>query len=146
MKITARTKELKPDSRGYKRWFESNKEVYINPKKTALLICDAWDKHWSRSATERLAKMVPGMNDVVKAAREKGIQIIHAPSDTLDYYLDTPARERIEEIPLLQPEEVRHVNVPPLPIDDSDGGSETNWDDKETVNGRVWTRQHEASR
>ncbi|MFX0098879.1 MAG: isochorismatase family protein [Candidatus Hodarchaeota archaeon] len=144
MKLNVRSRELKPDSRGYNSWHEINEVQEIAPGETALLICDVWDNHWSKSATERLNKMVPRMNEVVKAAREKGIQIIHAPSDTLDFYLDDPARTRMEEITLIQPEEVNQFKVPALPIDDSDGGSETNEDRSEHVNMRVWTRQHEG--
>src|SRR5579871_6903706 len=40
-----------------------------NAKKTAIVICDMWDKHWCPQATERVAEMAPRMNEVVKAAR-----------------------------------------------------------------------------
>lgn len=60
---------------------------------TAIIICDMWDKHWCRGATERVAEMAPFMNRVVSLAREKGVLIVHAPSDCMDFYQDHPARK-----------------------------------------------------
>ncbi len=47
--------------------------------KTALIICDMWDDHWCESAARRVGELAGPMNKMVKAAREKGIFIIHAP-------------------------------------------------------------------
>jgi len=60
---------------------------------TAIIICDMWDKHWCRGATGRVAEMAPFMNHVVSIAREKGVLIVHAPSDCMEYYNDHPARK-----------------------------------------------------
>ena len=62
---------------------------------TALLLCDVWNKHWSRGASERVDAMVPRMNEVVAAARASGVQIVHAPSSTMEFYAGTPARQRV---------------------------------------------------
>ena len=107
---------------------------------TAILLCDVWDKHWCRGATERVAAMAPRMNSVVKAARENGVQIIHSPSDTLDLYADTPYRQRIASFPRIDPPEPLELPDPPLPIDDSDGGCDTG----EKPWHKAWTRQHSA--
>jgi len=73
--------------------------------------------------------------------RAQGVQIIHAPSDTLDFYANSPARQRMMDVPPVDvPEDLPHDD-PPLPIDDSDGGSDTGEDPKR-INTRVWTRQH----
>ena len=144
MKFHTKTRELHKDERGYKRWVELKRVIEIDPENLAILICDMWDKHWSRSATERVDAMAMKLNKVMISARHKGIQIIHAPSETLDFYSGTKARKRIENMPLVTPIDKKEVNIPPLPIDDSDGGSETNWDEFEQVNSIVWTRQHEA--
>src|SRR5690606_19870350 len=107
--------------------------------------------HWCESATERVAEMAPVMNEVLTAARNKGVLIIHAPSGTLETYKDTPQRKRAMEAGYHQgPEEVdlqqwchldrEHESV--LPIDDSDGGC-----DKPCGNGQpceegsVWSSQ-----
>ena len=64
-----------------------------NSMETAIIICDMWDDHWCKGASGRVAEMAPLMNDIVSNAREKGVQIVHAPSDCMDYYEDHPARK-----------------------------------------------------
>src|SRR5579871_2723290 len=54
--------------------------------KTAVVVCDMWDRHWSANATRRVAEMAPRLNEVLAAARKKGALIIHCPSDTMDFY------------------------------------------------------------
>src|SRR6267154_690256 len=53
----------------------------VPPEKTAVLICDMWDKHWCKGATERVKGLVTKMAPVLDSARKRGIQIIHAPSE-----------------------------------------------------------------
>lgn len=108
---------------------------------TAILICDMWDKHWCRGATERVAAMAPVMNSVIGTARKNGVQIIHSPSDTLDSYVDTPYRQRMIDVPHVDPPEALELPPPPpLPIDDSDGGCDTG----EEPWHKAWSRQHPA--
>ena len=107
---------------------------------TAILICDMWDKHWCEGATKRVDAMAPIMNSVVAAARKNGVQIIHSPSDTLDFYADTPHRQRMIDAPHVDPPEPLDLPNPPLPIDDSDGGCDT---DEEPWH-KAWSRQHPA--
>ena len=109
-------------------------------EETSVIICDMWDKHWSRGATERVAAMAPRVNEVVKAARSRGITIIHAPSETMDFYQDTPARKRIMNAPHVDMPKLSPRIDPPLPIDDSDGGSDTS----EKPWHKAWSRQHPA--
>lgn len=68
-------------------------------QKTAIIICDMWDNHHCISAAQRTAEMAPHMNRVVNAARDNGVFVIHAPSDTMDFYSDTPQRKRAQEAP-----------------------------------------------
>jgi nicotinamidase-related amidase len=114
----------------------------VETSKVALLVCDMWDKHWSKGATERVNMLVPKIDKAVRAARERGITIIHAPSETLDFYENHPARARMEAIPLVGLPVALPIACPPLPIDDSDGGSDTNVNGSETPNTQVWRRQH----
>ncbi len=99
-----------------------------DPEKTAIVVCDMWDKHWCKGATARVAEMAPRMDAVLRAARERGVRIIHAPSGTMDFYADTPQRERAQdapESPMPSPDGWRHLDElaeGKLPIDDSDGG------------------------
>ena len=60
---------------------------------TAIIICDMWDKHWCTGATRRVTEMAPLMNHVISIAREKGVLIVHAPSDCMEYYENHPARK-----------------------------------------------------
>ena len=56
------------------------------PSQTAIIICDMWDKHWCTGATQRVGEMAPYINEVIATGRKKGILIVHAPSDCMDYY------------------------------------------------------------
>ena len=58
----------------------------------------------------------------------------------MDFYEGTPARRRILEAPYSEmPDKANHVD-PELPIDDSDGGSDTG----EIHPHKAWSRQHPA--
>ena len=140
LRLQVRTQILSQDSRGYAIWQVVNEPRTLPVSQTMLLLCDVWDSHWSRGAVERLDAMVPRMNEVACWARDRGIQVIHAPSDTMDYYAGTSARQRmIDARYVALPSSLEHPD-PPLPIDDSDGGSDTG----ETPWHKAWSRQHAA--
>src|SRR5580700_8030248 len=65
------------------------------------------------------------MAPVLDAARARGIQIIHAPSETMEFYKDWPQRQRMLHIAKIEPPAPLGLPDPPLPIDDSDGGCDT---------------------
>jgi nicotinamidase-related amidase len=109
-------------------------------EETALIICDMWDRHWSRGASERVDAMAPRINEVANSLRRNGVLIVHAPSDTLDFYRDHPARQRMLALPPTELPPALALPDPPLPIDDSDGGADTG----ETSWYRAWSRQHPA--
>ncbi len=119
----------------------AERKVEWAPEKTAIIICDMWDKHWCDGATRRVGEMAPVMNRVIQAARKRGVFIIHAPSETMEFYKDTSQRRRAKEAPAgpayLMAERPK---PPPLPIDDSDGGC----DSGQKPWYRAWTRQHPA--
>jgi len=108
----------------------------LNIGETAIIICDMWDNHWCKGATKRCVALAQKMDPVVKLAREKGIQIIHAPSSTLFFYDDWPQRQRMILAPEATKPQEKVIEEPALPIDDSDGGCDT--DDKSYS---AWTRQ-----
>ena len=58
----------------------------------------------------------------------------------MDFYSGTPARMRVADTPFTQPPEAAEHPDPPLPIDDSDGGSDTG----EEPWHKAWSRQHPA--
>lgn len=126
-------------------WKSEEKTVEWDAKKTAIIICDMWDQHWCKGATERVGEMAPRMNEVVKVARAMGVFIIHAPSDTMKFYEGTPQRKRAQEAPTATPPVPlqRWCKLDPakeaaLPIDDSDGGCD---DDPRCKGGSPWKRQ-----
>ena len=138
-----RQQKLEKDAGGHLTWTIHEYPKTLPSEETALVLCDVWDQHWCRGANERLAKLLPLMNDVVRSAREQSVLIVHAPSDTMGAYQDSPARRRASQAPPVEPpEDLPHAD-PPLPIDDSDGGCDTE-DNFGGANARVWTRQHPA--
>ena len=72
------------------------KNASWKPEETAIIIVDMWDDHHCISAAQRVVEMAPHMNRVIKAARHRGVQIIHAPSDCAEFYADAPQRKPIE--------------------------------------------------
>src|SRR3954468_19388772 len=110
-------------------WTISEKTLTWDPHKTAIVICDMWNEHWCKGATERVAEMAPRMNQVVSAARDRGVFIIHCPSDTMKYYEGSPAPKPAQSAPPVTPRVPlqRWCNLiadreSPLPIDASDEG------------------------
>src|SRR5262249_34722897 len=83
------------------------KMVDWNVAETAIIVCDMWDDHHCRSAAHRVGIMAPKMNAVLTAARDHGVQIIHAPSETMYIYADYPQRKRMQQA---------KVAKPPVPI------------------------------
>ncbi len=138
LRLHLRTQELTRDQHGYTCWQVQEQTRSLPANQIAIIICDMWDRHWSRGATERVEELAPRMNQVVAAARSHGIQIIHAPSDTIDVYANTPARLRVLAAPLVEPPHLIDHPDPPQPIDASDEGSDTG----ETNTYRAWSRQH----
>lgn len=119
-------------------------EVIRNSAQTALILCDIWDKHWCDNATMRVSELAPAINAALRTARDRGVLIIHSPSETMDFYAGTPERRRAQEaidagvntdIPGF-----RAPDEPPLPIDNSDGGC----DNENSSFSTAWTRQHTA--
>lgn len=130
---------------GIGRWHTLTQPTDWDARKTAVIICDMWDKHWCQKATERVGQMAPRMNEFVKAARQRGSLIIHCPSDTMDFYKDTPQRKLAQSAPVAEPKvplerwcRINTAKEATLPIDDSDGGCDTVPPDR---NYKAWSRQ-----
>ncbi|MCC7262934.1 MAG: DMT family transporter [Candidatus Latescibacteria bacterium] len=140
LNLQLRRQTLARDARGRTVWQVVEQPEAWPADETALLLCDVWDRHWSRGANERLEPLLPRMDQVVRAARKLGVRILHAPSDTMTFYEGTPARQRVQAAtPLTPPEPIAH-EAPPLPVDGSDGGTDTG----EPTWHKAWSRQHPA--
>lgn len=114
-------------------------EQALPAAETAVLICDMWDKHWCSGASRRVDALALKMAPVLDAARARRIQIIHAPSETMDFYKDWPQRQTILRLALIDPPAPLGLPDPPLPIDDSDGGCDT----RDSFY-KAWTRENAA--
>jgi nicotinamidase-related amidase len=122
---------------------EVTSTLEVPADKVAIVICDMWDDHWCKSAAKRCGEMAERMAPVVEAARKRGVRIIHAPSDCMDFYKDAPQRKRMADLP--KPELPKPLDLPdpPLPVDSTDGGCD---DDPPSPFRKAWTRQHTALR
>lgn len=138
LQLRLRSRVLDHNAQGWNVWREATTLRTVAADRTAIIICDMWDNHWSRGAVERVKIMLPRMEAALCRARGLGVAIIHAPSETMAFYADHPARQRILSLAPIAPPLDRAVPDPPLPINDSDGGSDTG----ETERPGVWTRQH----
>lgn len=131
------------------------KETWLAAK-TAIIVCDMWDQHWCKSAEARVGELAGPMNDMLEAARAKGVFIIHAPSTCTNFYKDTPQRKRAQAARLaMTPKPLADTerwgtmwNWPDskregvLPIDDSDMGCDCKG--KKCEIRTPWTRQTAA--
>ncbi|HLN01216.1 MAG TPA: hypothetical protein VK335_18135 [Bryobacteraceae bacterium] len=127
--------------KGSGEWHEVQIDQTLPVSRTAILICDMWDKHWCSGASRRVDGLAASMNPVLEKARAAGVQIIHAPSETMDFYKDAPQRLRILAFAKTSPPPSLGLADPPLPIDDSDGGCDT--PDKFYT---AWTRENATLR
>ena len=126
-----------------------------DPSKTAVVVVDMWDDHWCKGAAKRVGELAPAIDGVLRGARERGMFVLHAPSSTVAFYKDTPARKRAQTAPAAVPpvpitKDTRwdtgwcwpdKPREPDLPIDDSDMGCDCATPCKI---GSAWTRQTAA--
>ena len=110
----------------------------LDPRSSAIVICDMWDRHWCRGANERVPPIARRAAPLLEKARSRGMLIIHAPSDTMSFYADAPQRRAALAIPKADPPPPRPIDSPKLPIDDTDGGCDTPGDKQ----FKAWSRQH----
>ena len=127
------------------------KTVESEPQRTALVVIDMWDDHWCKGAAARVVELAGPMNKVVAEARKRGIFVVHCPSTCVDFYAETPQRQRAIDapfaktpVPLAEKERWGTAWCWPdpregdLPIDDSDMGCDCA--EKCTIRA-PWTRQ-----
>jgi nicotinamidase-related amidase len=128
--------------KGSGEWREVQLRQSLDPKKTAMVVCDVWDKHWCQGANRRVAEMAPGIDRLITVARGRGVLIIHAPSGTMEFYKNAPQRQAILAIPTAAAPPPIELASPALPIDDSDGGCDTPGDRTH----KAWSRELAAIR
>ena len=132
-------------AKGSGEWRTVEQTVQWEPKRTAIVICDMWNQHWCHGATERVAEMALRMNEVITKARDRGVLIIHCPSDTMKYYENAPQRKLALAAPKVHTSAslekwggLEREREGSLPIDDSDGGCD---DQPQCKAGSPWTHE-----
>ena len=115
-------------------------------KDTAIILCDFWDYHHCLNAVNRMKQFGPRLNTVLTNARERGVTIIHAPSDCMDAYRDHAARKRVIELGTSSSDaptgigswcsKIPSEELASFPIDQSDGG-----EDDAPEEHAAWARQ-----
>jgi nicotinamidase-related amidase len=124
--------------KGSNAWEAARFEREFSTRETAIVICDMWDNHWCAGATRRVNELAHKMQPVLEVCRAAGILIVHAPSDTMDFYKDYPQRRAMQLLTPVTPPASLGLTSPALPIDDSDGGCDTPGDKEHTA----WTREN----
>ncbi len=79
LRLEVRTQVLQQDAAGRNVWQVESKQQVLDARQTAIIVCDMWDKHWSRGASERVEEMVSRMNDVLKKGALAGLRSFIAP-------------------------------------------------------------------
>ncbi|MDR0560682.1 MAG: cysteine hydrolase family protein [Prevotellaceae bacterium] len=126
----------------------TNRIEQWKPSETALIVCDMWDKHWCDISNARFGELAVALNKVVEAAREKGVKIVHAPSECMDYYKDYPGRKEAKKYRNAGLSAITgdswNKKLPTekaeFPIEATGGGCETSG----ALDKAVWTKQNEA--
>ncbi len=111
---------------------------------TAIIVCDFWDYHHCLNAVRRMKEFGPQLNRVLEVAREKGLTVIHSPSDCMPAYANHPARLRVGQLPRVDvPEDIQSwcsllpgEEAAVYPIDQSDGG-----EDDDPAEHKAWAEE-----
>ena len=75
-------------------WQVVETPVHWRADDTMLVIVDKWNKHWCTNGCEAPREMLPRFNEVVKHARNLGVQIIHSPTEpAMGLYYSHPSSE-----------------------------------------------------
>lgn len=127
-------------------WYIANEIKEWNPSETAIIVCDMWDKHWCKGASARVAEMAPFMNNVISVARNKGVLIVHAPSECMAFYKNHPARRLGQKYKsnkaagVISTEKLISEKDAVWPVDQTDGGCDCS---PECSQGKPypWSRQ-----
>jgi nicotinamidase-related amidase len=138
--LELRRRRLVTNEHGMRMWVDEAPMERVPAWHTAVLVCDMWDRHWSSGASYRVEKLAPRIDAFCKRMRGAGALIVHAPSDTMAAYGSSAARTRIAGCGPFPAAPA--IELPPLPVNCSDGGSDTV--DQFVPNTPVWQRQHPA--
>ena len=126
--VTLRTRTPSGDAKVFD--FTLKKQAW-DPKRSAIIVCDMWDRHHCPTAEQRVVELCPRMNEVLESCRKRGILIIHAPSSCMEAYKEHPGRKLAQTAPTAKelPVDIAKwcYKIPAeekaeYPIDQTDGG------------------------
>jgi nicotinamidase-related amidase len=159
--VTLKLQSRKPTQAG--DYAPTHVEQSWKPAETCVIVCDMWDAHHCLNAVRRAEEMAPRMDAYLKAARDRGILVIHAPSSCMAAYADHPGRKLAQSAPAAGnlPTDIsewcRHIpaeDAGEYPIDQTDGGEDDDpaeheaWAQKLAGMGRnpkaPWVKQMDA--
>ena len=142
---TVHQRSRQPAPAGSGKFAIDDDQLNWDPHRTAVIVCDMWDRHWCQGATVRVAEMAPRMNEAIKAARQRGMLIIHCPSDTMKFYDGTPQRKLAQQAPHVPMQDTAAgwcplggKAEPPLPFDNSKDRCDCT---PQCAHGNPWRRQ-----
>jgi nicotinamidase-related amidase len=138
--LTLKRREQLPDG----SWEAVATDARLDPRKTAVVVVDMWDNHWCKTLAARVAALVPAMNETLDSARGRGMTVIHAPSDVVDFYRGHAARKAVLALPAVEAGTLQSFE-PPAPPWGRTGGCCCG-PERPCKVATVWKRQIESLR
>jgi nicotinamidase-related amidase len=97
-------------------WRTTDELITREPSRTALIIIDMWEKYWCPSDVQSQIALASMINLTAHYARARGMMVIHAPSDCLAAYNNSPAREWVKMLPRAPTPTLENISFPPYPL------------------------------
>ncbi|MDR1746308.1 MAG: isochorismatase family protein [Tannerella sp.] len=144
LRISTEQREPSPYEGEQNAFIITNSIEQWKPSETAIIVCDMWDKHWCDLSTARWVELSKAIDATLAAARAKGVRIVHAPSECMEFYKDYPQRKEAQKYKnallqkLAKGDKLPSEEGAEWPIDASDEGCEGNGSPQ-----IVWKRQSE---
>src|SRR5262245_31931734 len=102
-KLRLNLRERREEPKGGGKFKAVERSVDWDVAETAIIVCDMWDDHHCKIAAQRVGVLAQRMNQVLTAARDRGVMIIFAPSETMNIYAGTSYRKRMEQAKFAKP-------------------------------------------
>ncbi len=80
---------------------------YFEANKSAVIVVDMWNGHHCKPAQDRAEKLAIKIESFLGKIRKKGVQIIFAPSDTMEYYVSSKNRKKIQKLLTSKSDEIK---------------------------------------
>ena len=68
IRLETRSQRLVRNAHGFNDWEHEIDELHLPAERTALVICDMWDRNWSRAANARVAELAPRVDALYNPA------------------------------------------------------------------------------